>query len=261
MSDNGVIPSSAPPSSTKYVPWEPYKAAATKSTKASRQSCEQPSTIPTIVPYQLNQPIRSKASKKKSATTRGSDVNRVTDLSRCSPDAFLDDRSSLAEIDGADASDLPLLKANAPAKIAPELQNEAIEKMTKEREEVLNELEVQRKVNEELKRLLVATMGEDLQSHVDSLSQDKVRLAKHIDSYSTRLSVDHEKAEDLAISGDVWRSKYLASSMMVDELIAARVALLHHLRDAQHAVRDLLDENEYECRHLFQAVRSAYLFK
>uniref|UniRef100_A0A914WSB6 Golgin-45 n=1 Tax=Plectus sambesii TaxID=2011161 RepID=A0A914WSB6_9BILA len=251
MPDNGATTGSAPPSSTKYVPWEPCKAAATKN---SRQPSEQPTTIPTIVPYQLNQPTRSKSSKKQ-PKVRGAEFNRVAELSRCSSDAFVDDRSSLAEADGADAIDLPLMKMNTPAESGGELRTDAIEKLVTEKTELWNELELQRKVNDELKRLLVATMGEDLQSHVDSLSQDKVRLAKHIDIYSNQLSVDQEKAEDLAISGDVWRSKYLASSMMVDELIAARVALLRHLQNGQRAVRDLLDENEYECRHLFQAVR------
>ncbi len=66
-------------------------------------------------------------------------------------------------------------------------------------------------MNSELKRLVVASMGEDLQEHLATLSNDRVRLAQNIASYSRKLSEGNQHQERLSIDSDVWKSKFQAS--------------------------------------------------
>lgn len=68
-----------------------------------------------------------------------------------------------------------------------------------------------KQVNEELKRLLVASMGEDMEARIHFLTEDKIKLGDDIRQYSEQIAVDFEKKENLSIEADVWRSKFLAS--------------------------------------------------
>ena len=45
---------------------------------------------------------------------------------------------------------------------------------------------IQTKVNEEVKRLLVASVGEDIEAKVEFLTQDKARLAADVLEYNNR---------------------------------------------------------------------------
>ena len=44
------------------------------------------------------------------------------------------------------------------------------------------------KVNDEIKKLLVASVGEDIEARVDFLTQDKARLAADLITYNTKIS-------------------------------------------------------------------------
>uniref|UniRef100_A0A0N5ANN0 Golgin-45 n=1 Tax=Syphacia muris TaxID=451379 RepID=A0A0N5ANN0_9BILA len=77
---------------------------------------------------------------------------------------------------------------------------------------MLEALQAERKLSAELKKLLVASMGDDLTCHIQSLSEDKVRLASKMDN--------HDRAEDLQIMSEMWRCKFLAMSVRADELTA-----------------------------------------
>ena len=80
------------------------------------------------------------------------------------------------------------------------------------------QLKIQTKVNEEVKRLLVASVGEDIEARVEFLTQDKARLAADVLEYNNRIAIDWERKEELGVEKDVWRSKFLASTVIVDEL-------------------------------------------
>lgn len=67
------------------------------------------------------------------------------------------------------------------------------------------------KVNDELKKLLVATMGDDLEIKMESLTRDKVKLAGDIVRYTAELTDEKEQLERMSIHSDMWRSKFLAS--------------------------------------------------
>jgi hypothetical protein len=70
-------------------------------------------------------------------------------------------------------------------------------------------------VNGELKNLLVAAMGEDLETRVHLLTEDKLQLARALLNSAQRLSTHQEQTEWLAGQCEVWRSKFLASRFVI----------------------------------------------
>lgn len=97
-------------------------------------------------------------------------------------------------------------------------------------------------VNGELKNLLVAAVGEDLQTKVHLLTEDKLQLARALLNSAQHLSTHQEQTEWLAGQCEVWRSKFLASSLMVEELARWKAALCQRTTDLQEAVKRLLEE-------------------
>lgn len=93
-----------------------------------------------------------------------------------------------------------------------------LEQLKKERDFFENQLKFQTQVNTELKGLLVHCLGEDLQAKVNNLTEDKMKIAKS-------LSTNTEQIEFLASQSEVWRSKFLASSLMVEELAKVKTCL------------------------------------
>jgi hypothetical protein len=80
------------------------------------------------------------------------------------------------------------------------------------------ELDVERDVNAELKRLLVNALSEDLNCKLSSLAEDKIRLAKNIDTYYNREKNNTENQEQLHIENTLWKSKFLAIAIRADDL-------------------------------------------
>lgn len=85
-------------------------------------------------------------------------------------------------------------------------------KELKDKNELIEEqLRFQMKVNGELKTLLVASLGEDLEARVQDLTNDKLELARALLSSTEHLTSHREQLEYLAGHSEVWRSKFLAS--------------------------------------------------
>ena len=72
-------------------------------------------------------------------------------------------------------------------------------------------------VNRELKRLLVASVGDDLQYHFERLAREKNQLILENEALGRSLSHTAEQLERMSIQCDVWRSKFLASRCGRDE--------------------------------------------
>ena len=62
-------------------------------------------------------------------------------------------------------------------------QEREINLLKEKLEQSEKQLKIQTKVNEEVKRLLVASVGEDIEARVDFLTQDKARLAADVMQY------------------------------------------------------------------------------
>ncbi|XP_004688521.1 PREDICTED: golgin-45 [Condylura cristata] len=117
-------------------------------------------------------------------------------------------------------------------------------RLLQEKEGLLNQLRVQTEVNRELKKLLVASVGDDLQYHFERLAREKNQLILENEALSRNTAQLSEQLERMSIQCDVWRSKFLASRVMADELTNFRAVLQRQNRDAQSAIQDLLSERE-----------------
>jgi len=72
-------------------------------------------------------------------------------------------------------------------------------------------LQFQEQVNTELKRMLVAAVGEDVEVKVQHLTEDKLYLARALVNNSESMTCHQEKLEFMAGQCEVWKSKFLAS--------------------------------------------------
>ncbi|XP_053562482.1 golgin-45 [Bombina bombina] len=141
-----------------------------------------------------------------------------------------------------------------PWKQLSELQT-AVEKLKssekrllQDKEGLSNQLKVQTEVNRELKKLLVASLGDDLQYHFERIAREKNQLILENEALGRNTAQLSEQLERMSIQCDVWRSKFLASRVMADELTNIRANLQRQNRDAQSAIQDLLNERE-QFRH------------
>lgn len=73
-------------------------------------------------------------------------------------------------------------------------------------------------VNRELKKLLVASVGDDLQYHFERLSREKNQLILENEALGRCLAHTTEQLERMSIQCDVWRSKFLASRYETDKV-------------------------------------------
>lgn len=81
------------------------------------------------------------------------------------------------------------------------------------------QLSIQTQVNQELKKMLVAAIGgEDMQYRLERLVNDKLRFELELTNNTKSIDKMSEQIEQISIQCDLWRSKFLASKMMADEL-------------------------------------------
>ncbi|XP_033002479.1 golgin-45 isoform X2 [Lacerta agilis] len=117
-------------------------------------------------------------------------------------------------------------------------------RLLQDKEGLSNQLHVQTEVNRELKKLLVASVGDDLQYHFERMAREKNQLILENEALGRNVSQLSEQLERMSIQCDVWRSKFLASRVMTDELTNSRAVLQRQTRDAQSAIQDLLSERD-----------------
>ncbi|XP_018881945.1 golgin-45 [Gorilla gorilla gorilla] len=117
-------------------------------------------------------------------------------------------------------------------------------RLLQDKEGLSNQLRVQTEVNRELKKLLVASVGDDLQYHFERLAREKNQLILENEALGRNTAQLSEQLERMSIQCDVWRSKFLASRVMADELTNSRAVLQRQNRDAHGAIQDLLSERE-----------------
>ncbi|XP_018315510.1 golgin-45 isoform X2 [Mycetomoellerius zeteki] len=118
-----------------------------------------------------------------------------------------------------------------------------IRKLKEENNQLETQLKFQVQVNGELKNLLVAAVGEDLETRVHLLTEDKLQLARALLNSAKHLSTHQEQIEWLAGQCEVWRSKFLASSLMVEDLARWKAALCQRTTELQETIKRLLEEH------------------
>ncbi|CAB3250593.1 unnamed protein product [Arctia plantaginis] len=200
----------------KFVPYEPYAAAV--------------------------KPITPTAVQRGSKKSRNNmDINTlITQMSQM--DTNLSKFKPRPKLNSTSDKTCGVTDKSSPEN--DEMQSK-IDKLTVENESLREQLKQQVQVNKELKTMLVASMGEDLEIQVQSLNEDKKHLANALLSSAQHLSTHQEQTEWLAGQCEVWRSKFLASSLMVEELAQCKKLLTEKTENLQQAIKQLLDE---KCR-------------
>ncbi|VDK65345.1 unnamed protein product [Anisakis simplex] len=241
-------------SSSKLVLWEPYKAATSAELKATAAPVMPAASL---IPYQMSSHDPHHSSSSSSTTTHHH-IQQSSHQHNMQSNKF---DSTIDKVGGIDYKananpstviingDIKLCN-NLNGVIDPARDSKIIQKYEAEIERLKAELEshidshhyyqlkyfqTSRQVSAELKRLLVASMGEDLMCQINSLTEDKVRLASTMNSFATQVY-----CQDLEISSDVWRCKFLAMSIRADELLSQRERLLSALKQHRKALDDLL---------------------
>lgn len=123
--------------------------------------------------------------------------------------------SHIANIKTSELNNMNDGNVDEAKKAATAMQQQMYEKqmdeLRKERDSFESQLMFQVQVNSELKNLLVAAVGEDLQTRVNVLTEDKLQLARALLNSAHNISTHTEQIEYLANQSEVWRSKFLAS--------------------------------------------------
>lgn len=133
--------------------------------------------------------------------------------------------------------------------------SEKIKHLEEEKQLLKNQLEVQLQVNQELKKLLVASVGDDLQHRVERLTRDKALLSQEIGDYSKKMCEDYEYLDKISIQADMWRSKYLACRVMADELASSKAFYTSQFQECQMAIQKLLNDRHQLRTNLYDTYR------
>lgn len=107
------------------------------------------------------------------------------------------------------------------------------------------QLEIQTQINAELKKLLVASIGDDIQYKIERLINDKQRFEHELINNNKRLAQMSEELEQISIQCDLWRAKFLASKSLNDELQTWKTFLLLLDQEKNQLLRNIIAENEF----------------
>jgi len=225
----------------KFVPYEPYKAAVTsilppnKHKKTRRKSAAAAIAVSASTSAKQSSVEKPEPSKEVKST----DENCLDNEKPSESVSMVAPTSEVAQ------KPLPSTAYDREDRLVTGLLDEANSKISVLEASLANaekQLKIQTQVNAEVKKLLVASVGEDIEAKVDYLTQDKARLAADIRQYSNKICRDFEEKEKLSVESDLWKSKFLACSVIVDELARWKVNLLQRQDDVDHHVRLLLHE-------------------
>ncbi|XP_012283488.1 golgin-45 [Orussus abietinus] len=201
----------------KFVPYEPYKAA-----------------VKPIVPFEKKH--RKMLKNNLGINAMVAQMMLKTEEASIKGDEFSKDNNS------------PEVKERKKSNLEHEWEKERkmyeveIQKLKEENSQLESQLKFQAQVNGELKNLLVAAVGEDIETRVHVLTEDKLQLSRALLNSAQHLSTHQEQTEWLAGQCEVWRSKFLASSLIVEELAKWKAALCQRTTDLQEAIKRLLEE-------------------
>lgn len=106
------------------------------------------------------------------------------------------------------------------------------------------QLRKQRIVNTELKRLLIASVGDTLANKLEKLGKEKAHMNEQLNILTKQTALDAEKIENLVIQGDIWKSKFLAARVVVNELTVWKDAVTNKLSETQQTLKQFEEHNK-----------------
>ncbi|VDI00212.1 Hypothetical predicted protein [Mytilus galloprovincialis] len=205
----------------------------------------------------------NKVDKSDKNDTTSLPIGTVKPVSKVEPYLDQDEKNQSNIRPQSEAPKLEMVIRNASPLDWPGSEAE-VKRLKAEVVKLRGELDVQVKVNSELKKLLVASVGDDLHSRVERLARDRAELTQELGFTTKKRSEDYENLDAISIQADMWRSKYLASRVMSDELASAKSFFAMQYQESQNAVQQLLDErhelrsNMVECNRSLQQIRAAF---
>jgi len=223
------------------VPWEPHKGAV--SNTASCQNSPQTHTSP-LIRYTTSTDLHA-FNKARSGDYRA--LTEFTDA-RFYPDAYFAKLS--AQFKDRLEKPVSIVRPSSQGSAKPDRGLKYLEEQLSGCQQ---QLEKQTHVNMELKRLLVAALGEHNADNLESLVSAKLTLEKQLQASCAEIGVMSEAIERLGIRCDLWRSKYYASKALADELSAWKHFLATLVSESQALVRALLVRNEINVRRIERA--------
>ena len=110
--------------------------------------------------------------------------------------------------------------------------------------EMKSRISVLMEVNKELKRLLIASIGSDFQRHLEQIVHEKAELSCKLDTSLEQLTSSEEEVDDVSIKCDIWRSKFLASCLIIDELTQRKAEVYLKCKESEQALQYMIQERE-----------------
>lgn len=268
-------------SSILKVPWEPYKAATTKKGKSSSQLSLDKNDL---IRYNVKTDMKLFNAQRPGYQFDDSDVNFVQKANDSG--SFIDARfyTDFQFLKLADELKNKCLEQNTPVatrvskpvnvvgpmnKISKALDTEEPMKVSKSQmnkyekkigyledqmKGIYENLQIQTQVNAELKKLLVASVGDDIQYKIERLVNDKHRLAYELENNAKHTDKLSEEIEQCSIKCDLWRSKFLACRLMSDEASTWKSFLLLLNKQNGKVLKSMLADNELINNKLNQAL-------
>ncbi|KJE89295.1 hypothetical protein CAOG_000795 [Capsaspora owczarzaki ATCC 30864] len=128
-----------------------------------------------------------------------------------------------------------------------------LERLAKENMSLSHKLVQQYQVDDDLKRLLVASVANQFQTEVSKLVEEKSTLTLHSQRLVERLQADAEDIDELLNEVTLWQTKFQASRVAYTEAEQERTALHRLSHGARAALSQMLQEREAAQDALVQA--------
>lgn len=143
----------------------------------------------------------------------------------------------------SDAGSLSSIKCTPECFSRVKSLEEKIAALEKEKKELATQYQTLTEVNMDLKKMLVASLGEDVQVKVQLMTQDKAQLGQEVLRLSAELERVGEEAEQLSLRANLWEGKFKACSVLVRELAQWKASFSHKIEYSKELIRMLLAEH------------------
>ncbi|CAF0894314.1 unnamed protein product [Rotaria sordida] len=244
-----------------YIPWEPTRAAVSRTQQMKSIPLIPEQTISTqLYRYQNN----SKCPSPLPSSTMVIGKEMINIGNKVKPTATVEPFQASINVDeilygirpssptNYSSSDLNLSNDQQ------ELKNE-LDRVQEENAGLKQQLEIQTQVNAELKKLLVASIGTDFQYRLERLLRDKSRYEIEIQILTRKINDLFEEIEKLTILCDIYQSKLAGSRVLIDELNMHKSVLSVQYNDCTNVIQRLLGERSKIAKELIQVHSSLSL--
>ncbi|GIZ05044.1 golgin-45 [Caerostris extrusa] len=131
---------------------------------------------------------------------------------------------------------------------------EKVTSLEKENKELSTQYQILAEVNADLKKLLVASLGEDIETKVLFMMQDKAQLGREVLRLAAELERVGEEAHQLSAHSHLWEGKFKACSVLVQDLAEQKADLSLQLGNSKEVIQSMLREHGA----IFEDLCSAY---